>query len=196
VFVPFENFLTATELDQLMQFTLAQKQRFEPSSIVDRATQMPVINQRVRSSKTLDDVGPFQRLFVERLKERLAPILEKLKYPGFKLGEIELQITASNDGDFYRLHPDSDGTSTRELSFVYFFFREPQPFSGGEFRIFETQLVGNRQVPVDRHHTLVPRRNGLIVFPSRHEHELLPVRVASKEFADSRFTVNGWIHRA
>jgi Rps23 Pro-64 3,4-dihydroxylase Tpa1-like proline 4-hydroxylase len=35
-----------------------------------------------------------------------------------------------------------------------------------------------------------------VLFPSYNEHEVLPVRVHGKEFRNSRFTVNGWIHRA
>ena len=79
---------------------------------------------------------------------------------------------------------------------MYFLHKEPRRFSGGELRIFETRLVDDRPVPVDHGQTIVPRQNTIVFFPSRHQHEVLPVRVPSGEFADSRFTVNGWIHRA
>jgi Rps23 Pro-64 3,4-dihydroxylase Tpa1-like proline 4-hydroxylase len=35
----------------------------------------------------------------------------------------------------------------------------------------------------------------LLLFPSTNDHEVLPVRVPTGAFADSRFTINGWIHR-
>jgi Rps23 Pro-64 3,4-dihydroxylase Tpa1-like proline 4-hydroxylase len=114
----------------------------------------------------------------------------------FPLGRIEIQMTASGDGDYFRMHRDGDDTSTRALSFVYFFHREPRRFSGGELRIFDSELVEDQPVPTDRSQILSPRQDVLVLFPSNNEHELLPVRVPSNSFGDSRFTVNGWIHRA
>jgi SM-20-related protein len=35
----------------------------------------------------------------------------------------------------------------------------------------------------------------LVVFPSRYLHEVLPVSCPSQTFADSRFTINGWVRR-
>lgn len=33
----------------------------------------------------------------------------------------------------------------------------------------------------------------IIFFLSRYMHEVLPVKCPSRNFADSRFTINGWI---
>jgi Rps23 Pro-64 3,4-dihydroxylase Tpa1-like proline 4-hydroxylase len=154
------------------------------------------VNERMRRAKTLDQLGKFEALLNERIKAQLAEVLRRLKYDPFPLGRIELQATASGDGDYFRMHQDSDDQSTREISFVYFFFREPQQFFGGELRVFETSLVDGRPVPTDRQQTLAPRQNVAVFFPSRHEHEVLPTRVPSKSFADNRFTITGWIHRA
>jgi Rps23 Pro-64 3,4-dihydroxylase Tpa1-like proline 4-hydroxylase len=112
------------------------------------------------------------------------------------VGRVEIQLTASGDGDYFRLHHDSDDTSTRELSFVYFFYAEPRGFSGGELRIYDADVIEGERAPTDRSQMISPRQDVLVVFPSRNEHELLPVRVPSKAFENSRFTVNGWIHRA
>jgi Rps23 Pro-64 3,4-dihydroxylase Tpa1-like proline 4-hydroxylase len=38
-------------------------------------------------------------------------------------------------------------------------------------------------------------QNQIVFFPSETLHEVLPVECPSGEFADSRFTVNGWLHR-
>ncbi|MBE9012911.1 2OG-Fe(II) oxygenase, partial [Pseudanabaenaceae cyanobacterium LEGE 13415] len=41
-----------------------------------------------------------------------------------------------------------------------------------------------------------PINNSIIFFPSHFLHEVLPVSCPSRQFADSRFTLNGWIRRA
>ena len=99
----------------------------------------------------------------------------------FPLGRIEPQITASNDGDYFRLHQDGGPDDTREISFVYFLHSEPRRFSGGELRILTE--------------TVPPCGDTLVLFPSTSPHEVLPLSLPSRAFADSRFTVNGWIHR-
>jgi Rps23 Pro-64 3,4-dihydroxylase Tpa1-like proline 4-hydroxylase len=58
---------------------------------------------------------------------------------------------------------------------------EPRSFSGGELTI--------------RSSGVQPQGDTLVLFPSCSVHEVLPVRVPSGAFADSRFTVTGWIHR-
>ncbi len=192
--VSVANFL-GDQRQKLFDYVVSQEKNFNPATVVQRDTPSPVVNEKLRRAKTLDSLGEFEAIFVERIREHLQPALEKLGHKGFPLGHIEIQITASSDGDYFRLHPDSDANSTREMSFVYFFHREPRHFSGGELRIYETRLIGDQLVPSDKSHILSPRQDTIVFFPSRNEHEILPVRVPSRTFSDSRFTVNGWIHR-
>jgi 2OG-Fe(II) oxygenase superfamily len=196
IFVSLENFLSPGEQKELLDFVIGQERAFEASTVVEPGVETANVNERVRRSKTLDDLGQFGALFEEKIRESIAEVLSRLGEKGFSMGPIEEQATASGDGDYFRMHQDADEGSTRQLSFVYFFHGEPRRFSGGELRIFETEIIDGRPVPTDRGQTLVPRQNAIVFFPSRHEHEVLPVRVPSKQFRDSRFTVNGWIHSA
>ncbi len=93
------------------------------------------------------------------------------------------------------MHRDADAESTRELSFVYFFHAEPRQFYGGELRLYDNRRVRG-VAHADSSQLLSPRQDMLVIFPSDAPHELLPVRVPSGQFSDSRFTINGWIHRA
>ena len=43
---------------------------------------------------------------------------------------------------------------------------------------------------------MTPQANRLVVFPSEEFHEAMPVRCPSHAFADSRFAVTTWLHRA
>ena len=40
-----------------------------------------------------------------------------------------------------------------------------------------------------------PRNNSIVFFNAAVMHEIMPVVVPSKQFRDSRFTVNGWVER-
>lgn len=192
--VSVANFLGG-ERQKLLDHIIGQEKNFKAATVVERGAQKPSVNQKLRRGKTLDSLGPFESLIVDRIKQQLEPVMQKLGHRAFPLGRIEIQATASNDGDYFRLHADSDGKDTRELSFVYFLHSEPRGFSGGELRLYETRLVDGRLLPADQPRTISPRQDAIVFFPSLNEHELLPVRVASKQFANSRFTINGWIHR-
>jgi hypothetical protein len=195
-FVSLENFLVDGR-PKLLEFVLANEQAFQRSTIVPPHADEPVVDDRARRSQTLDNLAEWQQVFDEKIREVIAPVLTRLNHQGFPLGRIEMQATASGDGDYFRLHRDGDNASTREISFVYFFFNEPRHFSGGELRIFDNERTREGELaPTDLSQTLSPRQDLIVFFPSRNEHEILPVRVPTQAFAESRFTINGWIHRA
>lgn len=187
--------LTDAEQDDLLRYVLDSETAFTPATIQPHGSGAAVVDERVRSSSVLHDLGRFEALFTDRIKEQLDTVRARLGHPAFPMGRIELQVTANGDRDYFGMHRDSDGGDTRELTFVYFFSAEPRRFSGGELRVFETVVEDGRVVPTDRSQTIVPRPNLAVFFPSRHDHEVVPVRVPGKAFADSRFSVTGWIHR-
>jgi hypothetical protein len=194
IYVALGNFLGDARV-QLLDAVLERVDEFKAATVHPENADAPVVDEQIRRAKVLEDVSFIEKSFIERLKGALAPALSRLGMDGFPVGQIELQITASGDGDYYRMHRDADASSSRELSFVYFFHREPRGFSGGELRLFDDRRVRGK-AHADASQLLSPRQDALVIFPSRSPHELLPVRVPSKEFADSRFTLNGWIHRA
>lgn len=95
------------------------------------------------------------------------------------------------------MHNDngSSETQNRELTYVYYFYREPKPFSGGELLLYDSKIENNYYVQADSFKTVEPRNNSIVFFPSRYLHEVKLVSCPSKAFADSRFTINGWIRR-
>ena len=195
--VSVDNFLGENR-QFLVEHIVACERDFQMATVAHVAASAGAtrVNQNVRRARTLYNLGRFESQFVEGIKGHLPAVLEKLGYQDFPLGRFEVQATASNDGDYFRLHRDTGPGDTREISFVYFLHREPRRFSGGELRIYATRMPDGSLTPGDRLHTVSPRQDIVVFFPSRNEHEVLPVRVRSREFADSRFTVNGWIHRA
>ena len=69
--------------------------------------------------------------------------------------------------------------------------REPKQFEGGEICLYDIgeEPGGERRV------TVPPLQNRLLLFPSWVGHDVTSVQVASRQFADSRFAVNCWMHR-
>jgi Rps23 Pro-64 3,4-dihydroxylase Tpa1-like proline 4-hydroxylase len=110
-----------------------------------------------------------------------------------------MQLTASNDGDFFTAHadasPEHHAVAAREITFVYYLHRMPRPYGGGGLLLYEGvpgQPVYDRGADV---RLIDPQNNCLIAFTSDRWHEVDMVRCPSGAFADSRFTVNGWLRQ-
>jgi Rps23 Pro-64 3,4-dihydroxylase Tpa1-like proline 4-hydroxylase len=134
---------------------------------------------------------------LDRIKAVLPQVLDKLGMEEFSIAGVEAQVTASNDGDFFHFHSDngSERVASRNLTFVYFFHREPRQFEGGELRIHDARLEEGIYVSEGSYQTIVPRQNQIVFFPCEMMHEITAVNCSSQAFADSRFTLNGWLRR-
>lgn len=108
-----------------------------------------------------------------------------------------MQLTVHGDGCYYKVHNDSGSpeTITRELTYVYYVHSQPAQFSGGELRLYPTDPHDGRLLDRKRFKTITPENNRLVLFNSRCQHEVMPVRCPSHEFEASRFTFNGWLRR-
>jgi Rps23 Pro-64 3,4-dihydroxylase Tpa1-like proline 4-hydroxylase len=196
-FVVLDEFLTLTELNRLDQYVLAQETRFEISEVLSPGVTAGAVDYEQRRSRVLMDLGGEERVIVDRLLVFLPRILEKWGRDPFPISRVETQITASNHGDFFHCHVDNgaDAVAARDITFVYFFHHEPKQFRGGELRIFDSRRENDKYVPTANYRTIVPEQNQLILFASGLSHEITPVECPSAAFADSRFTINGWVHR-
>ncbi|MEM1172373.1 MAG: 2OG-Fe(II) oxygenase [Cyanobacteria bacterium P01_H01_bin.35] len=185
-----ENFLTNSETQQLLNYIFQRKSDFVPTTTSTKA-------ENYRRSLVLHSFPKFRELIVKRIQEIFPDVLNQLSIPVFSIGEIESQLTAHNDNNFYKIHNDngSPDTATRVLTYVYYFYREPKAFTGGELIIYDSQVQGKHYVKAETFNTIEPKNNSIIFFLSRYMHEVLPVNCPSQNFADSRFTFNGWIRR-
>ncbi len=195
--VVFEEFLAPEELQNLMQDTLQREMEFQISEVISPGVTGGAVDFEYRRSHVLMDTGRYRDVILNRLQSCLPRIFQKLGLPSFSPTRAEVQITASNHADFFRCHIDNghDELKSRELTFVYFFHREPKTFQGGELRLYDSRWDGQAYVATENYRTVVPRQNQIVLFPSSLTHEITPVECPSKAFADSRFTLNGWLHR-
>jgi SM-20-related protein len=192
----FEEFLVWPEIQALTRFAMENRGRFRASQIVSETVREDGADPSYRRSRVTLDLGAFGGLISERLRSFFPQILRALGHKPFPIRRIEPQLTASNDGDFFKLHNDNSHANapSREITFVYFFHREPRPFSGGELLIYDWRLENGSPTPVRVRKTIAPRQNEIVFFPSSCLHQVRRVECPSRRFEDSRFTLNGWIH--
>jgi hypothetical protein len=195
--VVLDEFLAPEELEDLMRFAVAHESDFSASEVVSPSADGGIVNYEHRRSQVLMDLGHHHDPILARIQAVLPQVLDKLGMETFSVADVELQITASNDGDFFHFHSDngSERVASRHLTFVYFFHREPRQFEGGELRIHDARLEDGTYVSQGSFHTVVPQQNQIVFFPCELLHEITRVNCASQQFADSRFTLNGWLRR-
>lgn len=185
------DFLPAEDHAALFQWTLENESRFTASGVGAQGK----VDHAVRRSQTLLDLGPSHAVFQQAVEAQYKEWIRVLRTSAFDLDSVELQLAAHNEGAHFSRHVDTQvhaptGTSVRALSAVYYFFREPKAFTGGDLRIFPFAARPEETAC----EAVAPEQNTLVVFPSWATHEVAPVHCPSGVFADSRFAVNCWLH--
>lgn len=189
-YLQIDNFLPPEEHQLLINYVLEREAYFVPTT-----TSTNEINYR--QSMVLYSFPEFSELILKRVEAIIPDVISQLELPSFFINYIESQLTAHNDGNYYKIHNDNGSPETilRELTYVYYFYREPKHFSGGELLIYDSKIANNFYVNSDSFTKVEPRNNSIVFFLSRYMHEVLPVICPSQAFADSRFTINGWVNR-
>jgi SM-20-related protein len=195
--VVLDEFLTSAELSTLRQFVLENEMQFEISEVLSPGVSGGAVDYDHRRSHVLMDLCGYERMITDRVLTCLPRVLQKWGRDPFPISRVETQATASNHGDFFHCHSDNgaETVAAREITFVYFFHREPKQFSGGELRIYDSRRENDCYVAPANYRAVVPEQNQLILFASGLSHEITPVDCPSGKFVDSRFTVNGWVHK-
>jgi SM-20-related protein len=195
-FVLIEDFLRPATYRALIDYAIGREADFSPSSVVRGGGTGRFLRPEHRTSVSILDFPGFQHLFVELLYDNnvmIRNVCALLGIEPFDIEDIECQLTAHGDGAFFKAHFDDIVRRglRRRLSFVYYFFREPKGFEGGELRIFPHSVRPHQDTSTQV--DFRPRNNALVLFASDTFHEVLPVRCAPPEFGNCRFTVNGWL---
>lgn len=188
------DFLSPGLVVQLLTFADANQSRFVPSQTGSGTANAVRPTRRV--SLMLRDFGPLRDTF-EQVVRPLAPALAaELKVAPFEVSQVELELIAHGDGAFLARHIDTQidalkkaASDLRLLSGVYYFHAAPKAFEGGALRLHEIASDAARFLDIE------PLHNCLVFFPSWMPHEVMPVRVPSGRFMDSRFAINCWFRR-
>jgi Rps23 Pro-64 3,4-dihydroxylase Tpa1-like proline 4-hydroxylase len=185
-----ENFLPPEQHRELLALVEREQARFVDSTV---STSDP----DYRRSKVLHEAPSVHELFRKRMRELAPKLMAELQVPAFEVGDVEVQVTAHNDGNYFKLHNDngSPDTASRGLTYVYYFYNEPKAFTGGELRVYDSVVKDGYYQCGPHAADIDPKNNSVIFFAPHLHHEVLTVNVPSKAFHDCRFTVNGWLRR-
>ncbi len=188
--VQIANVLTAEQHAALLQFASDNEALFEKAGTVAGGP-------GYRESRVCYRFAPYDDLIGSRVRHLLPKVAAALGLP-HPTGRIDVQLTAHQNGQYYKLHNDNGGEalSGRAMSFVYYFNRAPKAFSGGQLRLHDRQVQNARLQCAGTFKDIEPLDNTLVFFNASDLHEVLPVVSESTAFADSRFTLNGWVSRA
>ncbi|MGE0733609.1 MAG: 2OG-Fe(II) oxygenase [Alphaproteobacteria bacterium] len=187
-YIRIPGFLTPEENRAVMDYAIRKEPDFQTSGVDGDVKDH-------RQSRVLMALGDIDVAFEARVRELLPDVASHF---GLALPDgytFEMQMTAHANGGYFKIHNDngSPRTASRFLTYVYYFCREPQAFSGGAMRMYDRSYVqeGN-WVPIASYSEFAPANNMIIFFPSGQYHEVLPT-FGADTFADGRFTLNGWI---
>lgn len=188
--VQLDGFLSDSEVAWLMEVTFAAEHRFVPSRLSSHRADY-------RQSLMMSAPHEVWDLITAKIRAVMPEVMHDLHIGRFPVGNIDCQITASVDGSYFKAHTDAghDGPIKRQLTYVYYFNREPKAFTGGELRIYDDAVRDGKLSSTDSFQIVEPRHNSIVFFQAAIMHEVRPVSVPSKNFRDARFTVNGWVER-
>jgi SM-20-related protein len=194
--VVLDEFLAPQELEELISYTLQHEEEFRSSEVISPSGDPGLIDYSHRRSRVLMDLGKHENVILDRIRAVMPRVLEQLGMEEFLVTRTEAQITVGNDEDFFGAHCDDaqELIASRRLTFVYFFHGEPRQFEGGELRLHDSRGV-EPHAGTGSYQSIVPQQNQIVFFPCSVVHEITPVNCPSRAFADSRFTLNGWLHQ-
>ena len=179
------DFLPDDEWHSLLAQVLASEAQFRPSGTHDARADY-------RQSLVLNPPVDLVRPVVDRVRRLMPQVLPVLRVSPIVVGAVEAQITASIDGSFFGLHTDAGrDVPKRHLTYVYYFNRAPKGFAGGELRVYDDWVRSGKLARAESFQTIDPVHNRIVLFWAKTMHEVMPVHVPSRAFADARFTVTG-----
>ena len=196
----FRNVLGADYVQSLLKYVVDRQDDFQAGGMLNRLTGELLVDPKMRISSYLNDLGTFGDPIKALVGAVAAPALKGLNLIEPAVEPREFVITAYPDGGYIGEHIDTQTGQKRVriLSCIYYFAATPHRFSGGELQLygFPQRSSAGTEPTRSPFVELAPETDSLIFFPSWLRHEVLPVRVPSGAWADSRFTINCWIHRA
>ncbi len=128
----------------------------------------------------------------------LSELMESAPFPLCKFNQMdtwETQLSRYGDvGQFFLWHCDRTKSDKRAVSVIYYVFKPPPKFTGGELSLtnglhFRGRLIGNPEIA-----QVSPTNDRLVIFGSRTVHSVQPTS-SPIQFEDGRFSVNIWIGR-
>ena len=180
----------------LREAALARLPDFKPAKVHPLPDQASEERPESRQALRLEPPPPETAALAQWLTARRDALLQALLGARPETPRLELQVTLSGEGAFYKAHRDSGDrvTGLRLLTVILYLHRQPRGFQGGGLRLYDGDLAAGHWLR-GGYSLIAPDDATLLAFPAAATHEVLPV-VACAAPAAGRLTVNGWFHRA
>lgn len=185
-----DEFLESREAAELLVFACSREAQFIPA----------LVSAGDPGSRTSLTLPTFEHALGHTLRRKMLNLgrvfSSRAKIEASGMYDVVLQLSAYNDGAFFRLHRDRTSTvhADRLFTCVYYLHRHPKHYRGGLLRLYAPEIVSTHELDRRRKAlTYAPRHNSLIIFSSNSAHEVTPVQCESRKFVDSRFAITGWI---
>src|SRR5262249_20590783 len=98
------DFLTRSELRGLTRFALQHQSDFQASGVIPEGMPEGGNDPFYRKSLVLYDLAEYGKLIEDRLRALLPDALRVFQQDPFSISHIDVQLTASNHGDFFKVH--------------------------------------------------------------------------------------------
>ncbi len=198
-YLKYRNILGASYVAGLLSHAVERQNVFQLGVMHNRQTLELLVDSSLRHAFYLKDLGEFADPIHAFVAAAAGPAVQALNLTEPRVEPKEFEITAYPDGGHISEHIDTltAKAKVRILSCIYYFSATPRAFSGGELRLYgfpKRAAPGEAATPAP-YIDIEPEADSLVIFPSWLRHEVRPVRVPSNAWADSRFTINCWIHR-
>ena len=187
-----DNALSSELASAILEYATSHRDDFSPATI-HRTGNAGDLEFR-SSMRCKAGLGPFEHAFAATMERMFPDLCVSTGTAPFTFSELETELVAHRDGDFYKEHIDirraEDGrpeASPRVLTTVWYLNLVPKKFEGGHIRL--------RAIVGDETKTIEPIHNRLIAFPAFAPHEVLPTSVPGNAFENARFAVNCWFRR-
>lgn len=196
--VIFREVLGPAGAASLLQQVVVRQKDFAPAVVRNRRSGERRVDKAVLESFCLRDGGPLTQQIETFVRQSASRILSELHLEEPLVEPRESEICAYRDGNHFAAHIDTNEVAerVRVASCVYYFAATPRRFFGGELRLYGFPARPGRDMShIPPFIDISPETDTLVAFPSWLRHEVLPVQVPSGLWADSRFTINCWLHR-
>ena len=189
------DFLRVDAVEELLAYVDRHRAEFVPATVYDSVSHAEAVKPGARNCHRLADIGPFKPLMEEAIGAILPSAVAALGILIPRAKAREFEFCAYGDGSFFKPHNDTLSKGPRRaVSCVYYFFREPAGFSGGELRLHAWPRLTMPQPDPPETLDISPRCNSLVLFPSALRHEVRPITCPSSDWRDFRFTINCWAY--
>lgn len=187
--VVYVDHISCIDDQQLLKSVTSLKEDFKQSRIYSSSKRIEVATVRNSLSLSREQrkyILPYISTLSAEVSKRLVTICSVLELPPFAAGKNDVSCLAYGDGSFFLRHSDFTSATLypRRLTWIYYFFKEPQVFTGGQLVFFKSDKEVTR---------VTPRSGMLVAFRADTLHETTAVALNSENFEDYRFAITCFV---